>query len=585
MSSEDLGSNYTGPASDLNGKQLIRQAQKCFTNPERYNAERTWYLMAEFILPSQNSQFFRNPVKGIRNDRRKFDDTAVQACRDLSATMHSTITSSSMNWSKLGFKDPKQNKLPGASDWLLGTSDLIHTTLGASNFDSQMGRCYPAYAGLGTMILFHDEVYDKGRFCGWNFQAWHLAEVAFAENHLGIIDTCYRRFKMSVKAIYDKFGDETVFDESFMSKLHADPQEDMDIWQCIYPRKEEETHLNEFGLGDPKERPYASVYILQKGALILKEEGYYEFPVYVARWSVLPGETYGYGPGNVCLSDVRSANKIMEEVLKAMVKVVNPPIFTTKQNIMSGDLRPGGVVYVRDINQLKEFETQTNFNVVAQEIQRLQTSIKGAFYIDKLLLPPRTETGEMTAYEVQQRLEQMQRILGPVLSRLDSEFLTPFIMRCLKSLNRAKKLQPLPPAVYVKTPKSKSKNPIIDWDIMFVNALARSQELGELQNVEAWLNPIMQMAQIPAAAQGLDKINFDKVIEYAAKIRNIPADLMNSDADVKKIRDQRDQMMAAQAQANLGQQGADSAKSLGQAHQATQQGNAAQSQSNGGKTG
>ncbi len=41
------------------------------------------------------------------------------------------------------------------------------------------------------------------------------------------------------------------------------------------------------------------------------------------------------------------------------------------------------------------------------EEERLQNSIKSAFYIDKLMLPPRTETGEMTAYEIQERLTDL----------------------------------------------------------------------------------------------------------------------------------------------------------------------------------
>ncbi len=549
------------------GKELIQKAERCFSTPERYNAERTWYQLAEFVLPSQFSEFFRNPVKGVRRDRRKFDDTAVLANRDLSSAIHATITNPSMKWSKLRFRDDKMNDNEDSTNWLSETSEQIHNYLSDSNFDAQVGRCYSSLSGLGQMILFHDELYeDNGAFKGFNFQAWHLAEVAFEENHLGTIDTIYRRFRMSIKAAYDKFGDK--IGQDMIEKMKSNPQEDLDFYHCIYPRKDMEVEINPVGLALPNKRPFASMYVMQKGMRIVKEDGYYEFPCYVARWSSLPGETYGYGPANTCLSDVRSLNKMRQELLKSMAKANDPPIFTTKQNQMSGDMRPGGVVYVRDIQQIKEFVTQARFDVVMQQVEVLVNSIKASFYIDKLLLPPRTETGEMTAYEVQQRLQQMQTILGPVVSRLDTEFLTPFIMRCLKILYRANQLMPMPKTTMDTAKKGRKGMKAIDLDVKFVNSLARNQQLGELENVKTWMQEILQSAQMDPTI--IDTINFDAVVQYSARIRDIPEELVRTTDEVKKIRDQRQKQQQAQQMLNMGEQASNIAKNGAQAHQATQ---------------
>lgn len=537
------------------GKDLIKRANKAFSTAERYNAQKTWSLMAEFMLPSQNREWFGDVSKGIRRDRRVFDSTAIVSNRDLAAAIHSTVTNPAMHWSKLGFRDLDSNNDKDGRDWLDETSEVFHNTLNDSNFDAQVGTCYQALPALGNMVLFQDE--------DFTFYAWHLAEVALVENYRGDIDRVYRKFKMTAQQIIEKFGVEKAGE--FINKtLENTPDMEFDIYHCIYPRDPEKVKINEIGLAGRLERPYESCYVLMKGARILEEDGYYEFPVFAVRWSKLPGEIYGFGPGNVALSDTRSINRIKEQYLNALAKTVNPPIITTMQNMISGDFRPSGITVVREMDGFKEFVTQSRFDVIQISIEGLQDAIKQAFYIDKLLLPPRTETGEMTAYEVQQRLQQMQQVLGPVLSRLNTEFLEPLVLRSLNILLRKKKIKPLPASL--KTGAKPGKKASIDLDILFVNSLARSQQMSELDNVNSWVQEITQLAQ--AKPEALDKLDQDALVDYAAKIRAIPENLVKGDKEVDQIRQQRQQQQQAAQTAQVGEQGTSALKNLAQANAA-----------------
>jgi hypothetical protein len=377
---------------------------------------------------------------------------------------------------------------------------------------------------------------------------------------------------MTLKQAYDKFGD--TIGEDMIEKLDKEPLMELDFYHCIYPRKEEDVHLSETGHAQPKERPFASCYVMKKTDRLVLEEGYYEFPCYVCRWSNLPGETYGFGPGNVAIADIRSLNKLWEESLRALAKSVNPVIITTKQNMIAGDFRPGALTVVRDIDQMKEFTTQTNIHAIQFAVEHFAESIKSAFYIDKLMLPPRTETGEMTAYEVAQRLAQMQQILGPILSRLNTEFLNPLVMRSLKILMRNHALKPIPASVVAKIPNNKkgSGHAELDFEVMFVNSLARNQQMSELQNVEQFVQETMQLAQADPTA--LDKLDMDAIIDYGARIRGIPEHLIKSDQAVAKLRQQRQQQQQSQQAMSMAEQGSKAAKNMGQAQQAMQpQGN------------
>lgn len=523
-------------------KDIVKKASKAFGTSERLNVESTWALLAEFILPNANGGFFGDQSKGVRKDRRVFSSVGSQANRDLASFLHATITNPAMDWSKLRFRSDELNNDDECVAWLQDSIKKVHISFNESNLNAEIGEGWGQIGALGTMAMFHEEIQGPtGAFDKFNFQTWHLSEIAYAENALGMVDTIYRKFTMTLKQMYEKFGD--AIGPDLLDKLETSPLEEHHLYHAIYsrPRKEVKKDADK---ALAKERPIASCYVLCKGSRLLLEEGYYEFPCYVPRWSTLPGEVYGYGPGHTALSDVRSLNKIWEEGLKALAKSVNPPLFSTKQNMFTADLRPGKINTVRDVNQIKEFVTQSRLDLLEYSISTLTNTIKSAFYIDKLLLPPRTETGEMTAFEVAQRLEQLQQILGPVVSRFNDELLTPMIMRSLKILQRNGVLRPYPQKLLEAAKAGGTK--AVDIEILFVNSLARSQQLSELRNVQQWVQETAMMGQINPEV--LDRVNFDQVAEYSAKIRGIPEHMIKSDDEVEQTRQERNkQMQMAQA--------------------------------------
>lgn len=548
--------------SDGLGQTLIKKAQSAFNSTERQNVETLWQELAEFILPNQNGCFFNNQAgKGNSKEksRRIFDITAPMACRDAASAMHSIVTNPATKWSKLRFRETELNNSPEANKWLSDATNEIHNALNDSNFDNQAGEAYQSLIGLGTFVLLHDELTENGIEGKINFTAWHLGEIAYLENHLGIVDTIYHKFMLTAKQAFEKFGDEV--GEEIKQKLDTNPGEELELYHCIYPRNKDEIKLNKLGLAAPKHRPFASCYVMSKGNKIVKEDGYYEFPVYVSRWLKMPGEIYGYGPGHVARPDVLTLNVLTRQILKGLAKAVDPTIFTNQNNILTGDMRPGKIVTVRNINDLKEGLTQSRFDVSFIEAKELKESIKAAFYVDKLMLPPRTQTGEMTAFEIEQRLQQTQVILGPPLSRLNFEFLTPLIMRTLSVLMRSGRIPPIPEEVIQQSKNpERSKREGVFIDIAFINSLARSQQLSELKNIMSFVQDIAGMAQIKPEA--LDMLDIDAIVEKMARIRDIPEELIVDDENVQQVRQQRAQQAEMANTLQMGESISGSAKNM-----------------------
>lgn len=529
----------------MDAEGLIKTSDMLFNDSERTNMDPMWADLSEFLLTSQSGIFQgNNNNPGTKKTSRVYDSTAIQANHDLAAAIHGTLTNPATQWSRLRFKDEGLNNDEESTRWLEGVNNTIHSHLNESNFDTQVSKNYQAFTSLGTMVLFQEEGDNEegGIFGGLRFSAWHLSEVAIAENKDGFVDTIYRKFKLTAKQALEKFPD-TLSDSARELAAHK-PFTSLEFVFCIMPRDREDVELDQFGLAPADKRPFAAYYVERKELNIVKEDGYYEFPVLATRWSTMPGEVYGRGPGQIALPDVRTLNKVKELSLHAIAKAIDPPMLATQRNVIGNyDMRPGKISIVKDINGLQEKVTGARFDVTSFAVEDLRGSIEKIFFLDKLLLPPRTETGEMTAYEVAQRMEQMQKVLGPTLSRLNYEFLSPLIVRTFKMLLRSGQLGEIP---------SRVAESGINLEINFVNQLARSQKIEEVTNITGWAQEMAFFAQLHP--QVADYINADGIAKYTAQLRGVPEIAVTDDKVVADIRKQRAEQMQQQAMLDAGSQ-------------------------------
>jgi hypothetical protein len=516
-------------------QNLIRQSENLFNKTERINSENMWNELTKYIMPNQFGVFHGNQgTEGSKKTNGIFDSTPIHANVDLASSMHATLTNPSTKWSKLRYKSDELNNDSDSTAWLQAATDAIHSFLNESNFDTQASRNYNNYSALGNMVLFHDSKRSGNKFDGFIFKALHLSEIAFSENAEGIVDVLYRKFKLTVRQAVEMWGNK--LDKKYFEMLETQPEKRFEFLHCVGPRDPKEVRLNDAGLAPGDRRPYYSVYIDIQQKQIIDEDGYYEFPFYVTRWQTMTGEVYGRGPGHTALPDIMTLNKVRELSLRAAAKMIDPPMITTMQNVIGNlDIRPQSASVVRNINDIKELSSVSRIDVTQFELQDLRNAIKSTFFLDKLLLPPRTETGEMTAHEIERRLEQMQRVLGPTLSRLNSEFLSPLIIRAFKILLRENMLPQAPELV---------QRLGVDIDITFVNQLSRAQQTDEINNIRRWIQESMELAQLNP--QALDYVNADAIIKFIAKTRGVPESAVMNDKDVQALREERAKAQQAQ---------------------------------------
>ena len=502
---------------------------------DRVNWDQMWEELATYLMPGK-IDFISTTTRGTKRAAEVYDSTAIHALQILSASLHGSLTSPSTKWFGLRFREDELNENKDAKDWLEKCSKGIFQEFGKSNFSTEVAEAYQDLAGFGTSCLQFDVKTKDAQFDGFNFRACHLAEVVISESEEGRIDTVFRKLKLTARQAHQKFGDDC--GEKSMKALKTDPDKEFEYIQAVIPR---ELKGEPAMVAPPNMRPYACYYVSVIDKKICKESGYYELPYMVPRWGKTTGDVYGFGPGCVARPDIKTLNESRKLAMKAWEKSIDPPLMAMQNGILGKiDMRPSSVTYVRDMNGLAPISNQTNWSADQLMLGDVRGSVRRIFFSDQLEL---NDGPQMTATEVQVRYELMQRLLGPTLGRLQSEFLNPIVERAFYSMLRGNALPQMPQVL---------QDAGGDLDIEYVGPLARSQKMDEVTSIQRAVDGIMQLAQVNPEV--LDIVDVDKAGRTISDRLGAPADMLRGAEQVGELRQSRQQQQQAQAEMDQGQQ-------------------------------
>lgn len=509
--------------------------------------EPIWQTIAEYMLPSADDVVTRKPPGNPRT-QKLFDSTAIFAAELLAASIHGTLTSGYTRWFSLTLPDPALDDDGDVRTWLDTCATILYSGFNTSNFNQEVHEMYTTLVPFGTgCLLFEEKEGKKGAF---QFKSIRLQDMALAEGPDGKVNTVFRKFPLTRSSILERWPKAEKFDY-FKNDRDPDPDKAFTVVQAVMPVPK--TARGKF--------KYVSVYVLDPAKEKLETTGNYEFPYMVPRWTKQTGETYGRGRGHTALPDVRTLNKLVELELRALGKVVNPPVKAKGgDTIGQVKLNAGGVTTVRDMESLAPLFQGFDYKPVNLKKEELTQKVRQMFYSDQLEMQ---QGPQMTATEVNVRYELMQRILGPTLGRLESEFLDEVIARAFNIKMRAGELPPPPQQLL-------QKNAVMN--VRYEGPLARAQKSGDIEAVaklESLVEPLL-----PTMPNIMDNINVDGLIAYSAQTLGIPARFILSQAQVD---DKRQQAAAVQQQqeahasmaahAQAAGQAAPMVKALGQAPQ------------------
>mgnify|MGYP003147860874 FL=1 len=510
-------------AADDKAVVLLRRLTQL--EERRSTWETHWQEIADYMRP-RKADITKSRTEGQKRTELIFDGTAIHAAEMLSASLHGMLTNMSTPWFSLRYTDPALEDDDIAKEWLELAENTMYQAFQRSNFQEQVHEMYDDLICFGTGIM----MVETDPINSYRFSTRHIAECFLSEDPQGRVNTVYRKFEMSARSAVAEFKDKV--SDRIKKEDEKDPHKMVQLVQVVMPRDDRDiTKKNAVN------KPWVSIYIDPEEKIILGESGYDEMPYVVPRWLKASTENLGFGhsPAMACLADVKMLNKMSEITIRAAQKQIDPPLMLPDDGFML-PIRtvPGGLNFYRSgtRDRIEPLNIGANQPLGLQMEEQRRQAIRSAFYVDQLIL---AQNQTMTATEVIQRTEEKMRLLGPVLGRLQAEFLQPLIERCFNMLARAKTLPP--PPEFMEG---------LNIEIEYVSPIAKAQRSGDVQSIVRMLE---MLAPLQSLEPGIvDWIDMDGLAKHAIKVLGIPASVVRGREEVTAVREEKQQQAAAEQQ-------------------------------------
>ena len=512
-----------------------------FADLESHRAEResVWDDIIYYSHPDSGYVQTQDTRGSIRTEQI-YDNSANTYLHNLAATINSMLTSQFSNWFDLKTSDDDFNDDRAGKEWLDATTEVLRNVFGMSNFYVEVFKFYYDLCSIGTAIMYVEE--DDRADKAVRFSTRHIREIYFAENKYGDIDTVYRKVKMSVRKVVQRWGLEKVC-EVTAKDYKEQPDKEIEILHCVYPRKDYDVENKK-----NTEMPFASYWFEYGEKHMLAEGGYTELPYIIARWFVESAEVYGRSPMYIALPDIITLNRMMELTLLTTELSIKPPLKATPDIMEYQEvvrIEPGSVTITDENGGLDPiWDASRGVPLTFELIQAYRDQIASTFFANQLQVIDKTQ---MTAEEVRARTAENAKAIGPTFGRLQAEFLEKLINRVYNLVVEQVDLNG----------QTKIESPPIDaedaeLEISFVSPLAKQQRVAEVNGIYSTIEFATQMAEI--VPDILDNINFDEAVRIIGDVNDAPLAVLNDMEKIEEIRELRQQQKQQMEQQQMQQE-------------------------------
>jgi len=461
--------------------------------------ESHWEECYEFCLPNRDAGLRHNIPGGKRGDK-VFDGTAPDAVDQLAASLMAQLTPPWTQW--LGFSvgpEAKEMDRQELAIELEKSTAILQSHFDRSNFSVEIHQCYLDLVTAGTASLLLEEA-PSGERSAFRFTAIPLAQVVLEEGPSGRLDTTFRSSEVTGSQLLARFPAAASFD-GLMRRIQNDAGFRIAIIEAVVP--------SDVG--------YSYLAVTEEDALsadnpvVLAEGRFASSPFINFRWLKAPGETYGRSPVMKALPDIKTANKVVELVLKNASIAVTGIWQVDDDGVINPatiKLAPGTII-PKAVGSagLRPLEAPGRFDVSQLILDQLRSRILKALLVDQL---GQVNGPRMTATEVVERAAEMARILGATYGRLQSEMLTPLMNRAQGILVRRGEIFDLP-----------TNDGLVVLD--YKSPQARYQAQQDIQSTMVWLDAVRAMG--PEALSAVDQ---PRAASWLGRALGVPEELIRS---------------------------------------------------------
>lgn len=530
----------------LSVKRIKDKVQKL--KSERGTWESHWQELNDYILPRKNTVTVKR-TDGEKRTWQLLDNTGMQSNELLAGFLHGVMTNPNLPWFELTTGDLTLDARDDVRGWLQRQARAMHNVLNNSNFQTEVHELYLDLGSIGTAAMYTEE--DEERVV--RFETKFIADYYIDESPFGYVDQIYCERKWTAEQLVAYFG-EKVLPEKVIKCYKKGDDSLFCLGHAVYPTYlVEGTEAEGASLNDNE---FISQYYLPELDYEISVGKFNSFPFSVPRFTKAAGEKYGRSPGMNALPELKVLNKMNETLLIGAQLQVQPPLQMEDDGVVLPLItRPNGINFTRPgAGPIRPIFNDTRLDFGYQAMQDRRQRVKDSFYVDQLKLQ---QGGPMmTATEVLQRTEESMRLMGPLLGRMQNEFLRPLIDRVFQIMwNRGMIEQP---------PEVLSGKKI---DVRYSSLIAKSQRVSEAQSVLRTLEVVPGLAGFDPSVT--DNFSADAIVKILGMVYGAPNEMYRTTKERDAMRAARaqaqNQMLQSQQDANQVQMGLTVAKTMNEA--------------------
>lgn len=521
---------------------------------QRRPYDSTWRDICDYVLPGA-SRFCEQGDKRLEiefDDLKTIDDAGIDANQIQAAGLMNGNTSQTDPWFGFGLEDPDLEADFDVQEWFQKCVAIQSGVYARSNTYQAFFKHFQHLGPFGNSVSallddpvarIHNTVFPIGQFY-------------LAADSRDRINTCFRRFTMTVAQVVERFGLDAVSRRVRDLYNRGEYHQAIEIVHVIEPR-----WLRDIDALDNKSMPFSSVYF-ERGChedRILSESGFRRFPIIAARYDVHPGDVYGFGPGLRALGAIRQLQQQQYDKSVAIDKVVDPALQADAAlKNTEIDRNPGGITYNSNSEHpiTPLHNVQIDLNHLLLENQDVRQRIHRAFNSDLWAMLARPQGGrdaQKTAREIAAMQTEQLAILAPIKARIDDELLRPHVEATFERLFMQGAFPPPPPQLRGK-----------EMTVRFTGILAMAQQLAGITNANQFIGFAGTLLSM-GFEDVRDRIDIDGVIDIYAKRYDVPTRMIVPVSRAQPIREARNRALAAQQQSEQLPQLAKGAKDLASA--------------------
>ena len=403
-------------------KKLVERGAQLFS--ERKAATTLWQEIAENFYP-QRADFTLTRYIGEEFAEHLFSSYPLLVHRDLSNAFATMLRPRAKEWFTMTVAGEDDDDLPReAKQWLEEATRTMRRAMydRKAHFVRATTEGDADFAAFGQCCI-QREMNWGARQPHLLYRCWHLRDVAWAERADTSIGEIYIKWKPRVQELIEQFGEDSLAPQ-MKNKTTAQRTQKADCMRLVVHSEIFAGTQNQFA-----GYPWVVVYLDTTNQHIIREVGTHAHGFTLPRWQTVSGSQYAYSPATVAgLPDARLLQAMSLTLLEAGEVSVRPPMIATQDAIRSDiQLYAGGITWAdveydeRKGDVLRPITQDRRGLPIGYEVHDQQRAMLAeAFYLNRLTLPP--PEGDMTAFEVGQRVEEYVRAALPLFEPMEHEY-------------------------------------------------------------------------------------------------------------------------------------------------------------------